>query len=83
MWGENCLSSAWVQVSLQAKKYKCIIWSVLIITALQHISPGGSVKDVYLYDEPTVTLSNAHTWNIQLIVEDFKKWYTSNAVDET
>jgi len=37
---------------------------MLIITALQHISPEVIVKDVYLYNEPTVTLFNAHTWNI-------------------
>jgi len=31
--GENCITSSWVQVSLQKRKYKCVIQSMWIITA--------------------------------------------------
>jgi hypothetical protein len=64
MQGENCLSLAWVQLSLQTKEYKCIIQLMLIITAWQHISPEGIVMVLYLYNEPTATLFNASTKNI-------------------
>jgi hypothetical protein len=55
---------------------------MLNIPTWQHISPEGPVKVVYSYNEPTVTLFNAQMC-IKLIVKDFKKWYLSNAVDET
>ena len=41
---KNCESS-WVQARLYTKIYKCVIWSVWIITAWQYISPEVTVKD--------------------------------------